>query len=114
MFNFRRVASCALASAMLASCATIDLPKQNPVTSNATVGYDKAIVYLQQARAALLDKARAHESYDTVTKAGVAVGIAGAGVSSALHDSTKPVVHFLTLGAVSYIANQDVAPAPLA
>lgn len=109
----------------VSACVTVDVgaPESgrsagnvsNPTARNTAATYDTAMDYLQSTRTALLVKARNKEAIDTSTKVGVAIGVAGAGVSASLsHHAEKRAIKFLTLGAVSYMANRDTAPAVLA
>ncbi|HEY8571588.1 hypothetical protein [Phenylobacterium sp.] len=120
--TYSRALAAAGLAASLCGCVTVDVPDRgafargapvmNPTDSASPASYPEAMAYLQAARSALLRRARTHERIDTVTKAGVGIAVAGAGISSTLeHGGAKRAVKFLTAGAVSYMANRDIAPA---
>lgn len=107
---------CALPLA-LSACVTVDLKDKSTITSSnptsdiEAVSIDDAMRYLQASRQQYIKRARTLEGVDALTRAGVGVAVAGAGVSATLeHHAAKKAGKYLTFGAVSYIANQNVNP----
>jgi hypothetical protein len=96
----------------VSGCVTVDIPDaQNPTARSRAATSEEAMAYLQVSRAELVDRARTLEGFDAATRLGVGIAVTGAGVSASLEShAAKRVARFMTGGAVSYIANRNVAP----
>ncbi len=106
----------------LSACSSVDIASKpakitmapNPTEKDEAANYKEAMTYLLAARQTLLAKARHRDTYDTVTKVGEGVGLAGAVANIGGDNATDPVTGFLTFGSINYAANKDVNPLGLA
>lgn len=111
----------ALLAGTLAGCVTVDIQDKrrgelnNPTASSRRSDFETSMSYLQKARRALISRTKIMETFDAATRLGVGVGVVGAGISAAgKNRAAARAGKWLTGGAVSYIANKDVAPLAIA
>jgi hypothetical protein len=97
----------------LGACTTFVVPPPRPsVETRATKGitYQDGLKYLEDARTNIQAGLDTVDQLDRATRAGVAVGVGGAGIAAAFHGSANTVLGLLTLGGLSYSLNQASPP----
>jgi len=103
------------ATFLIGGCATIvDRPPAFTGAQRDTgLSYAEGVDYLNSAHRNLQDALSGVDRFDGITKAGAGVGAGGAGISAVFHSGIDLILGFLTLGALSYAANQLIDPQTL-
>jgi len=100
----------------MAGCVTTVERPSAPTSKrdDGALTYGQASTYVEGARQNIEKRLGEVDELEAATKLGVGVGIAGAATAAAFDARDNPILGLLTLGALSYTANQAVAPKTLA